>query len=120
VAPHRLPHYLRTHRRRSGFSQTEIAALLGTASSTKVSRYETFTRMPAVETIWAYEVVFNQPASELFAGCYEAVRQSVQVRAGRMLRTLLTHAAEPYPPRIARKLALLRAIVEQKPDGSAA
>ena len=49
----------------------------GPLSGTKVSRYENFTRMPGVLTIFALEIVFNQPASELFAGSYDAIRCAV-------------------------------------------
>jgi hypothetical protein len=54
--------------------------LLGAVSGTKVSRYENFTPMPAALTVFACEIVFNQPASELFAGTYDAIRLAVQTR----------------------------------------
>ena len=92
--------------------------LLGAVSGTKVSRYENFTRMPAVETIFAYEIVFNQPASEHFAGVYQAIRTTLQHRARRLLKKLAVDAAGKPNARIARKLELLRAIVESDPAGS--
>ena len=107
-----LPHYLRTHRRRSGFSQEEVARLLGAVSGTKVSRYENFSRRPSVAAIFAFEIVFNRPARELFAGSYEEVRLDVQERAKRLAEAIAKHAGDP---RTARKLALLRGIVESKP-----
>jgi len=111
----RLPNYLRTHRRRYGLSQAEVAMLLGADSGTKVSRYENFIRMPNALTIFACEIVFDQPASELFAGSYEAIRHAVQKRARRMLKQL-----DALPDRQSkkhlRKLELLRAIVEAKPN----
>ena len=111
MAQHRLQHYLRTHRRRSGLSQAEVALLLGASSGTKVSRYENFTRHPSLVTIFAYEIIFNQPIRELFAGNYEAVRLEVQGRAKRLADALGSHAADP---RTARKLALLHNIVGEK------
>ena len=88
--------------------------LLGAVSGTKVSRYENFTRMPGALTIFAFEIVFNQPASELFAGSYQAIRLVVQKRARRMVKQL---SARPNPQdkRTLRKLELFRAIVEPKP-----
>jgi transcriptional regulator with XRE-family HTH domain len=69
----RLQNYLRTHRSRRGLSQAEVAILLGAVSGTKASRYENSSRMPNALTIFALEIiVFNQPASELFAGTYDA------------------------------------------------
>ena len=113
MAHHRLENYLRTHRRRHGLSQAEVAGLLGAASGTKTSRYENFTRMPGALTVFALEVVFSQPASELFAGKYEAVRLAVQARAKRMVDQL---NARPNASgkKSFRKLALLRSIVEPK------
>jgi len=92
--------------------------LLGAVSGTKVSRYENFARMPAVEMIFAYEIVFNQPASELFAGVYQAIRRSLQPRAKRLLQQLAVDAAGKPNARVARKLELLRAIVESDLAGS--
>jgi transcriptional regulator with XRE-family HTH domain len=114
VAHPRLQNYLRTHRRRYGLSQAELAMLLGAASGAKVSRYENFARMPGALTVFAFEVVFNQPASELFAGKYHAVRLAVQERARRMLEQLNTQPT-PQDKETLRKLALFRVIVEPKP-----
>jgi transcriptional regulator with XRE-family HTH domain len=74
----RLQNYLRTYRRRAGFSQDEIAYLLGAKSGTKTSRYERFRRTPSLETALAYEALFGVPVRELFAG--------VSARAERMTR----------------------------------
>jgi len=105
---------LRTHRRRHGLSQTEVAILLGAVTDTKVSRYENFARMPVAPTVFALEVVLNQPASELFAGKYQAVRLAVQERAERLAEQLNARP-NPQSKKTLRKLALLRAIVEPKP-----
>jgi len=89
--------------------------LLGAVSGTKTSRYENFTRMPGALTVFAFEIVFNQPASELFAGHYQAVRNVVQARARRMLEEL-TARPNAQSKKTFRKLALLRSIVEPKPS----
>ena len=91
--------------------------LLGAVSGTKVSRYENFTRMPASLTIFAFEIVFNQPASELFAGSYDAIRLEVQKRARRMMKALSARP-DTQDKKTLRKLELLRAIVEAKPNSS--
>jgi len=111
VAKQRLQHYLRTYRRRSGFSQEEIAQLLGASSGTKVSRYESFRRCPSVITVFAYEVIFNQPARELFAGFYDGVHQEVRQRAERLAKAL---AERDTDPETVRKLVFLRRIVDPK------
>ena len=89
--------------------------LLGAVSGTKVSRYENFTRMPGALTVFAFEIVFNQPASELFAGSYQAIRLAVQERARRMVKQLNAQP-DAQTRKTLRKLELLRSIVESKPS----
>jgi len=115
LAHHRLHNYLRTYRRRHGFSQAEIAALLGIGSYRPVSRYEHGARHPHILTVFALEVVFGQPASELFAGAYDTVRHAVRERARRMEQKLC--ALPDLDRATIRKVELLRAIVgpESKP-----
>jgi transcriptional regulator with XRE-family HTH domain len=91
--------------------------LLGAVSGTKVSRYENFTRMPSALTIFASEIVFNQPASELFAGIYDEIRLEVQKRARQMMKEL-TARPDKQTKKTLRKLELLRAIVEAKPNSA--
>jgi len=70
--------------------------------------------VPGALTVFALEIVFNQPASELFAGEYQAVRLAVQERAGRLVEQL--HAQPDAKSReTLRKLEFLRTIVEPKP-----
>lgn len=76
-----LPNYLRSHRKRLGLSQDEVAFLLGTQSGAKVCRYERFARDPGLETALAYEAIFHRPVSELFGGIYHKIEQKVAARA---------------------------------------
>ena len=104
---HRLPNYLRTHRKRAGLSQDEVAFLLGCRSGAKVSRYERLARRPSLETAFAYEAVFGVPARELFAGVYEKVEREVVKRA-RVLGEKL-NATQPDRT-VRRKLDRLKAM----------
>ena len=113
----KLQNYLRTHRRRYHLSQAEMATLLGAVSGTKVSRYENFTRMPGALTVFAFEIVFNQPASELFAGTYQTIRLAVQGRARCMVEKL-NERPDAQTGKTLRKLNLLRPIVELKPSSA--
>ena len=88
--------------------------LLGAATDTKVSRYENFGRMHIALTVFALEIVFNQPASELFAGEYQAVRLAVQGRAARLVEQLNAQP-DAKSRETLRKLEFLRTIVEPKP-----
>ena len=85
--------------------------LLGTAPGTKVSRYENFSRIPQAPTIFALEVIFKQPARELFAGTYDEIREAVQERARTISNDLLGAQAVGDKETL-RKVQVLRAIVE--------
>ena len=91
--------------------------LLGAASGTKASRYENFARMPGALTVFAFEIVFSQPASELFAGHHEAVRLAVQERARRLVEQLNAQP-DAKSRKTLRKLEFLRTIVEPKPNSA--
>lgn len=101
-----LENYLRTHRKRAGLTQHEVSFLVGKASGTKISRYETFSREPNLETLFALEIVFGTAASRLFIGPY--VRASLTVRRrARLLAKRLDNTSGNHHP---RKLAVLRAL----------
>ena len=111
-----LESYLKTYRRRSGFSQDEVAFLLGSASGQKVSRYEHRVRRPPLETALAYEVIFQIPVSALFAGLYQRVEKRSIARAQDLTEKLLSASARRATP---RKLAVLQAITSGQPASCA-
>jgi hypothetical protein len=76
-----LPNYLRAHRKRLALSQKDVAYLLGAGRGDKVSRHETFVRDPNIEAILAYELIFQKPASELFAGLRQTIQREIALRA---------------------------------------
>lgn len=77
----RLPNYLHANRKRLALSQDEVAFLLGIRSGAKVCRNERFVRVPSLETAFAYEVIFQKPARELFSGLYQKAEREVASRA---------------------------------------
>ena len=76
-----LQNYLRTYRKRSGFTQTEVAFLLGSDDGMKVYRYEHQVQRPTLETALAFEAIFRVPAKELFGGIYQKVEKETRSRA---------------------------------------
>lgn len=76
-----LDNYLRSHRKRTGLSQTEAAFVLGCRSGTRVSRHERFVRTPGLRNALAYETLYRAPVRELFAGLYEKVEKGTLQRA---------------------------------------
>lgn len=103
----KLDNYLRTHRKRSGFSQETLAYLLGAENGTKVSRYERNDRVPGFDTMLALVAVFGSPMEELFAGRFGKVRTKIRRRAAFLRRRL---AAEPQSPATRRQLESLSKI----------
>ena len=85
-----LSNYLRTFRKRSGLSQKEVAILLGSLCGSKVSHYESAKRIPNLETVFAYEVIFSVPASQLFSGIFHEVKNEVENQAIRLLHNWKT------------------------------
>ena len=103
--------YLRTHRKRGGLSQDEMAFLLGYQSGTKISRFERQARQPNLETVIACQVVFGIPAHKLFPGVFAEVEKTVTERARQLSDRL---RAEKRTPVLRHKLAILRAISDEK------
>lgn len=103
-----LSNYLKMFRKRSGLSQDELASLLGCKSGSKVSRYERSGRVPSLDTLLAFEIVFNEPASQLFRGRYESVRSDVRRRAARLSRKV---DGRPFTPANKRKLDFLSDVI---------
>jgi transcriptional regulator with XRE-family HTH domain len=76
-----LPNYLRTHRKRAGLSQEEIAFLLGIGTGAQISRYERFMRKPTLAVVLALEIVFELPAGEIFSGVRQEIEGQIARRA---------------------------------------
>ena len=102
-----LDNYLRTFRKTRGFTQREVAFLLGSHNEAKVSRYEHSKRVPSLETIFVYEAVLGIPAQELFAGIQERARRRAMNRVRLLSRRLEKQAKDPI---LARKVEFLRAV----------
>ena len=76
-----LESYLRTYRKLSGFTQTEIAYLLQAESAQTVSRLERGEQVPDLVQAFSLEVVFGVPLEQLFAGIQRKARMQTQNRA---------------------------------------
>jgi transcriptional regulator with XRE-family HTH domain len=72
--------YLRTHRKRSGLSQHEVAGVLGIENGGVVCRYELGRHLPPLLVALALEAIFRVPISQLFRGLGEAVEQNIENR----------------------------------------
>jgi transcriptional regulator with XRE-family HTH domain len=78
---HRLKSYLRTFRRRFGFTQMELAFLIGTKSRTAISRIEGAKRRPGLNALYACAFIFDTPPPELFPDLISELHEAMLDRA---------------------------------------
>jgi len=84
MASPKLDNYLRTHRKRSGLSQAEVAYLAGCKSRGQISQFERRNSMPPLRTALALQATLNVPVSDLYAGKYDFIAKQVRRRAQRL------------------------------------
>jgi transcriptional regulator with XRE-family HTH domain len=70
--------YLRSYRRKSGFSLHELAQILGSVSAAQISRHERSLSVPGLLAALGYETVFQVPISELFPGLYGTIKAGIE------------------------------------------
>ncbi len=108
---HPRPTKLRIHRRQSGFTQEEVAFLLGMRVHSLVSRHEGLKREPDLRIAFAYQLVFSSSAHDLFPSVFTDVCNVLAQRARELAERL-----EPARSgcRSGRKLEMLRSLAECK------
>jgi len=108
MATQRLENYLRTHRKRSGLTQREIAFLLGWKTAGSLGRYEKRRRLPPLKTALACEEIFGISVGELFAGMRQEVGKDISKRRVQLRARLQTTAPKVNDARMtAHKLRWL-------------
>ena len=105
-----LPNYLHTFRKRNGYSQAELALLLGEQPAKAISRYERAVREPDLRTVIAFEVVFDESAAKLSAGIYEEVELAVILQARTLCERIEVQDHSAFAD---RKLSALRRIMSR-------
>ncbi len=113
MAHHKLDNYLRSVRKHLDLSQRELGFLLGSKSGEPISRYEHGVRLPTLEALLAYELIFSTSAKDLFAGQFDKVERAITARTRQLVAKL---QQEPQTPRCERKIAVLRRVVEKDDD----
>jgi transcriptional regulator with XRE-family HTH domain len=105
VAIPKLPNYLRTYRKRCGFSQEDLAYLAKVNGKASWCKLERFIREPSYRTAVACEEAFGVPACQLFAGIDASARTGTRRRM-RNLRHRLVARAEGahYLHRVTQKI----------------
>jgi DNA-binding XRE family transcriptional regulator len=104
----RLPNYVRIHRRRVGLSQRELGQILGYQDEFPISKHERFHAVPPLDVALGYEIVFQVPVSEIFAGLKDQVEDDIETRTGKLEARLQQHSIRDRGAMaIARKLECL-------------
>jgi DNA-binding XRE family transcriptional regulator len=102
--------YLKTYRKRTGFTHDEVAFLLGGMCGTSYSRHEGHKRLPILKTALMYEFIFGATVRELYEGVFQDMQQRVLIRAKGLLASL---EAKPKSAQRDQKIAVLRRLLEK-------
>jgi transcriptional regulator with XRE-family HTH domain len=76
--------YLRPLRRRWGFTQRELASLIGYKTGKSISRIEALKQTPTLQAAFACALVFNIAPLKLFPGTFSDVEQALLARANQL------------------------------------
>jgi len=94
MATRRLPNYLRTHRKHSGLSQSEVSFLIRLKDKSELSRYERSVRQPSLRTALACQEIYGVAVSDLFTGLSDSVAKDTRHQM-KKLQTRLQANIEP-------------------------
>jgi transcriptional regulator with XRE-family HTH domain len=76
---------LKSHRKRVGLIQEDMAILIGVQSASQVSRHESSEREPDLRTAIAYSIVFDVSLRELLPKLFREIAGEVNARANRLI-----------------------------------
>jgi len=75
---------LKSHRKRSGLTQEDVAILIGAHSASQVSRHESNERQPDLRTAIAYAIIFDASLRQLLPKLFREIAGEVHGRATRL------------------------------------
>src|SRR5438876_11035133 len=84
MATSRLYNYLRTHRKHSGLSQSEVSFLVRLKNKAELSRYERNIRATSLRTALDCQELYGIAVSDLFAGLSDSVASDTRDRMKRL------------------------------------
>lgn len=108
----RIPNYLRTHRKRSGLTQDELAFLLGGHTGSQITKYERRTRTPTFRSVLACQVIFGKPPRELFPAEFYKAERTVIKQAQKLCEVTIGKGSSQ---RMERKIQFLMALAKKRP-----
>lgn len=83
-----ISNHLASARKRRGFTQAEMAFLLGLDARQRISRYELNENAPDLDELLAYLVIFDMPLHELFPDRFERAQALALDRMKRLTNAL--------------------------------
>jgi len=75
-----IPNSLRKFRKMNGYTQKEVAFLLGVANSGMISRWERGSRLPSPVNIYRLAALYHTMADALYFDLVRVVRREIQAR----------------------------------------
>jgi transcriptional regulator with XRE-family HTH domain len=78
MATRRLPNYLRTYRKHSGLSQSDVSFLIRLKDKSELSRYERNLRQPSLRVALACQELYGVSVSDLFVGFSDSVAKDTR------------------------------------------
>ena len=81
---HKNQNKLVIFRRRFGYSQRQVARLLGLKGTSMLSRYEHGQSLPPLPVAFSLGVILRVPVEFLFPGLYEILRDRIRAEEERM------------------------------------
>ena len=101
--------FVRSHRRKWGLTQVELARLVGLSSRSAVSRIERAERVPTTATIIACCIIFGLATPDLFPSLQEEIEEIVCLAVAAIQEELANQSDKVS----VRKRALLTQILER-------
>lgn len=78
--PTQKPNDLVLYRRRMGFTQKQVARLLGQRDASMVSHYEHGRAMPSLPVALGLEIIYRTPVAFLFPDMYNDLKRGIRTR----------------------------------------
>jgi transcriptional regulator with XRE-family HTH domain len=66
------------YRKRKGYTQRQVARLLGHRNATMVSHYEHGRALPPLSVALGLEIIYRVPVAFLFSGMYDELRRQIR------------------------------------------
>jgi len=99
-----LASYVRSHRKKTGLSQNDLARILD-LDEAQVSRHERAGASPPLAIVLSYEAVFGVPVRELYPRLFDEVKRGIEERIAILESELQQRSANGREANaIARKL----------------